>query len=107
MSIQPIDLQTLFVRLSNIGKEQSAQRDAIVQNQAVTAGEIAQKAAQNAQTVHQPDEVSDGPETVTEDGSNRQRRDREKRKHSQPDGTEASADTFRDPTLGRHVDLSG
>lgn len=106
MSIQPIDLQTLFMNMSHVGKDISAQRDALIQNQAVTAGEIAQKAAQNTTTVHKSDEVSDGPETVTEDGSNPQRR----RQKSRRESAKAEADTdavFQDPSLGKHIDLTG
>ena len=40
MSVQPIDLQVLFARLNQIGREQLAQRNSIVQAQAVAASEI-------------------------------------------------------------------
>ena len=43
MSIQPIDLQTLLLRLNQVGQEQSAERHSIAQSQAVTGSEIAEK----------------------------------------------------------------
>jgi small-conductance mechanosensitive channel len=70
MSIQPIDLQTLFVRLSQIGREQSALKQAIAQNQAVTGSEIAQRSQDAGHTVRETSEVSEGPEMVNEEETN-------------------------------------
>ncbi|MFP4152455.1 MAG: hypothetical protein ACLFR8_11805 [Alkalispirochaeta sp.] len=108
MSIQPIDLQTLFVRLSQIGREQSAIKQAIAQNQAVTGSEIAQRSKDVGHTVRESSEVSEGPETVQEDESNQtgtgespgQRPDQ---REKEPD----SETEFTDPDLGQNIDLTG
>ena len=109
MSLQPIDLQTLFLRLSQVGREQSAIRDAVAQNQAVAGSEIVQRAQQDTHTVRQPDEVSDGPEKVQEDESEQRRRERERKNDGEKERQDGSGDSgvFEDPALGQNVDLSG
>jgi hypothetical protein len=108
MSIQPIDLQTLFVRLSQVGREQSALKQAIAQNQAVTGSEIAQRSQDAGHTVRESSEVSEGPEMVNEDETNQTGDDG--RSGGQPgaheDDTEQDNE-FRDPDLGQNIDLTG
>ncbi len=107
MSLQPIDLQTLFVRLAAVGKEQSALRDAVAQNQAVVGSEIAQKSQEDAHTVRQSDGVSEGPETVDDEGHSQEQGAAGGRKRESEEESAPEDEVFRDPDLGRHVDLSG
>jgi hypothetical protein len=109
MSIQPIDLQTLFVRLSQVGREQSAMKQAILQNQEVTGREIAERSRQAGESVQESEEVSEGPETVDEEGNPSQQN---ATSHHEPpagedESNESSEDVFRDPDLGQIVDLEG
>ena len=109
MAIQPIDLQTLFVRLSQVGREQSAIKQAVAQNQVVTGNEIAQRSQDAGHTVHESSEVSEGPETVNDEeqrqggGANRNRRERE----NSDEQTAEDEQEFRDPDLGQNIDLRG
>lgn len=109
MSIQPIDLQTLFVRLSQIGREQSALKQSILQNQEVTGREIAERSRQAGESVLESEEVSEGPETVDEEGNPPQQHSASHQGTSS--GEEASdespEDVFRDPDLGQNIDLEG
>ena len=109
MAIQPIDLQTLFVRLSQVGREQSALKQAIAQNQAVTGNEIAQQSRDAGNTVRQADEVSEGPETVDEEGNPTQQQASDQREdREETESVDAhDEDVFRDPDLGQNIDLTG
>ena len=109
MSLQPIDLQTLFVRLSQVGREQSALKQAVAQNQAVTGSEIAQKSQNAGNTVRETDEVSEGPETVKEDEQqqNPDRHGSPESEHKDDDSLPESEGEFRDPDLGQNIDLTG
>lgn len=108
MAIQPIDLQTLFVRLSQVGREQSALKQSIAQNQVVTGNEIAQRSQDAGHTVHESSEVSEGPETVNEDETNQgtQENSSGERRENDQDDTDTETE-FRDPDLGRNIDLTG
>lgn len=109
MSLQPIDLQTLFVRLSQVGREQSALKQAVAQNQTVTGNEIAQRSQNAGNTVREADEVSEGPETVNEDGHHEQPEHGstpEEERDENPDPSTSKRE-FRDPDLGQNIDVTG
>ena len=108
MALQPIDLQTLFVRLSTIGREQSALKQAVAQNQHVAGEEIAQRSQDLGHTVQEADEVSEGPETVSDDQDSHKQHAGEREKQAHDEEKESRDDeVFRDPDLGHFVDLSG
>lgn len=111
MAIQPIDLQTLFVRLSSVGREQSAIKQAIVQNQEVTGREIAQRSQQASHVVQEAEEVSEGPEKVQEEEERPAHRQNQGGNDAPPSGEPASAhnrdEEFRDPDLGQNIDVTG
>lgn len=106
MPIQPIDQQTLFARLGEIGKEQAMQKDGILQGQSVVAGEIAKRSEEVDQTVTEAADLEDGAEKVNDDEREKRRRDA-KRRREEERPAEEDAPTFQDPNLGRNVDLLG
>ena len=107
MSIQPIDLQTLFVRLGQVGREQSAIKDAVAQNQAVVGGEIAQRSQEESHTVRRTEDVSEGTELVNDEENRKQEQDLSGSGGQKSADDQADDDYFKDPELGQNVDLSG
>lgn len=105
MAIQPIDLQVLFSRLNQIGREQAALRDAQAQAQAVAGSEIAERSEEQDHRVSQLSTEQEGPEVVDEDGEGNQPGANEE--HAPNEEEHPDQDVFRDPDLGQHVDLSG
>jgi hypothetical protein len=105
MAIQPIDLQVLFSRLNQIGREQAALRDAQTQAQAVAGSEIAERSEEQDHRVSQLSTEQEGPEVVDEDGGGNQSETNEE--HSSGEKERNDKEVLRDPDLGRHVDLSG
>jgi phage shock protein A len=106
MPLQPIDLQTLFVRLQQVGQEQSAVKDAATQAQAVAGQEIVQKSTAQASTVNVSPELQDQLENVNDAGQREQGRQEAKRRKKKERSRE-DADLFRDPDLGQNIDISG
>ena len=104
MSLQPIDLQTLFSQLSNVSREQAALRDGLVQQQALVGNEILRKSEQEQHTVTESDEVADGPENVHDDDESQSKEEERKRKRRRE---QEKREVFREPYLGKNVDLSG
>ncbi len=106
MAIQPIDLQTLFLRLNQIGQEQSAERNALLQGQAVAGSELARQSELEKSVVREPHDVEGGPEQLHDDEerSAEQKQQESDRKRSQDQDEQ---DLFRDPDLGRNVDVTG
>jgi hypothetical protein len=106
MAIQPIDLQTLFLRMNQIAKDQAAQRDVLAHNQALQGSEIAERTKQTDNTVTQTDETSEGPNKMDEDGSGKgseQEREEEQKKRER----EKKQQYVEDPDLGHNIDITG
>ena len=105
MAIQPIDLQVLFSRLNQVGREQAVQKEAQVQAQAVAGSEIAERSEEGDHRVAELSTDEEGPETVNEDSEGNQGNSRQG-KRGKTDEEEKEA-VFRDPDLGQNVDISG
>ena len=107
MAIQPIDLQTLLMKLGQVGKEQAAYRHAAAQAQAVTGSEIAQRSEEVQRTVTETNNLEDGPENVKADESGEQGAEEKGHRGSEEEESRNDEDLFRDPDLGQNVDISG
>lgn len=109
MAIQPIDLQVLFSRLDQVGKEQAAQKDGQIHQQAVHGAEIARKAEQQDHSVNQTQEVEkDGVTQVKEEKKRRNpgRKDGEENPKDEEKG-EPEKEILREPHLGKNIDITG
>lgn len=109
MAIQPIDLQVLFLRLNQIGKDQAAIQSAQTQSQSVVGSEIAQRSEQQNRAVTENQTIDGGPEKVHDDESNEGQGGRFRHEREQQESGEdrEEQEVFRDPDLGRNVDLQG
>ncbi|MGI9256837.1 MAG: hypothetical protein ACR2PY_07880 [Salinispira sp.] len=112
MSLKPIDLQNLFVRLNQVGREQAAREEAPLHAQQVAAEEIAQKTRQSGEKVNAAAEPGPGPEKVHDD-EEESRNYQEAEQHGKDpkaepeEGQEKQNDPFKDPDLGNTIDING
>ncbi len=106
MSIQPIDLQTLFVKMNQVGKEQAAQKDAITVQQEIHGSEIVKKHQHDDSSVNRADTPDTGPEKAREDkeGSRQHKKGEGKNKQNEH---QRDKEILRDPDLGKNIDFSG
>ena len=107
MSIQPIDLQTLFMRLGQVGKEQALMREATHVAQTVQGSEIARQSEETARTVNETRELEEGLEALKNKEQGAGRHAGAEKEESQENGEAEKRDVFSDPALGNKVDLSG
>ena len=106
MSIQPIDLQTLFMRLNQIGKEQAVLKEAAHLAQSLQGSDMARKSEEQSHTVNESRELEEGPEAVKdEDSKNAEEGESEEKQDKSKE--EKKANIFRDPDLGSKVDITG
>jgi len=109
MAIQPIDLQVLFSRLDQVGKEQAAQKDVPVHNQAVHGAEIVKKTDQQAHSVNETREIEKTGVSKVSDEKRRRRPPgsggEERRKEEEEE--EPRREVLRDPNLGKNIDITG
>jgi hypothetical protein len=109
MPLLPIDLQTLFAQLNQVGKEQAAQKELVPNAQAVQGSQLARQTDERDNKVNatQPQEQK-GAEPVR--GRNRRERKRkraprEAAKEEKP--ASVKKDVFQDPALGSRIDITG
>lgn len=108
MSLQPLDLQTLFSRMNQIGRDQAAIKNSEVHNQEAAGRVIEQKTAQKSHSVQQSEEIQDGPEKVHDDDEAKKehRQGFQKRQQKKEDEDERTA-ALKDPDLGQNFDFTG
>jgi hypothetical protein len=104
--LKPIDLQTLFTHLNNVGKTQSAAEQSIHAQQAVQGDEIAKKSELEETTVDSNNQIEQEENSVDEDGRGA-RKYQSRTKMSQEEQKKKKKMSFRDPDLGSHIDLEG
>lgn len=110
MPIQPIDLQTLFAHINQVGKEQAALKEGQAAQQAAHANELIKEMKHQDESVNkstktdednqkiQDDQGNNNPgEFSGESGNEKEKSEEEKKK----------INVFTDPDLGKNIDISG
>jgi len=110
MAIQPIDLQTLFSQLDKVAKTQLAQREGLAIQEAVRGVQIQRKADEHATAVNEVQNVGDeGPEKIKDKGRKSNEEGKEKKREPRQEASglrEQPPPVFRDPGLGKNVDIN-
>lgn len=105
MSIQPIDLQTLFSQLNQVGKEQALIKGQETLQQTIQGKELEKQTEQNDHSVNNTKDTDEGPADIREDEQNQQQE--ENRKKQEREKEKKKVEYFKDPDLGNNVDISG
>jgi len=113
--IRPLDLQTLYMNLEKVGKETAHSKEVLAQAQANQVDKLHKEHDQGQHAVGRTT-AAQGPEgdtsvKVQSDGANP---DQGRRKGQRPEpkagvdsDPEKEDSSWKDPELGKHVDLSG
>ena len=112
--ITPLDLQTLYMNLDKVGKEQAHSKEAVAQAQANQVQKMQKEHDQGQHAVGRTNPTTgaegDTSVKVQADGKN-PNHGRPRPKGKAVPEAEAEKDkqdaTWKDPELGKHVDLSG
>ncbi|MDR2069188.1 MAG: hypothetical protein LBP71_04900 [Spirochaetaceae bacterium] len=111
MAIQPIDLQTLFTQLDKVGKNQAAQKEGLQIQQALQGDQIQRKTDQRIQSVNEYQDTGEGAETIRDraprKNAGEEKQGREGKDENPEDEQPGEPLVFRDPDLGRNIDVSG
>jgi len=109
MPIRPIDLQTLLMQMSQVGRDQAVEKDGPALQSAIQGAVMQKKETEAKESVRKTEDAKDGAGPVKD------RRERSKGKEAEggEEGAEdkreesGSEEVVRDPLLGNRVDLSG
>jgi hypothetical protein len=108
--IKPIDLQTLFIKMNDVGKEQVNQKELSNVQQALEAAKQVKKEIDRDHSVNETaeekesDAIRDKEEQETRKGN---RRNKEKKEGGDKDDAEDQPEKASDPEVGRHIDITG
>ena len=108
MSIKPIDLQTLFVKMDEVSKDQSvAKGQSALQQSNAARAQVAKELAEDRRVTETPE--NEESQAVKDDESEAAGEKNKHRKAGEDDGVDESSDleVVTDPEVGRHIDLSG
>ena len=106
MPLLPIDLQTMFAHMNQVGREQAVQRQVSPEAQAAQAQNIVRRTEERDNSVNETNEVSEGVEQVKEE-EERETRRKSQGERRKPGSHSEKKDVFQDPDLGQHIDISG
>jgi hypothetical protein len=108
MALLPIDLQTLFSQTNQVGRDQAIQKEATPLAQSLQGSQMVQKTEQQDNAVNETQPQEEGPEQVRSHTRREASGRREKEKKAKARAKEAPrTEVFRDPELGRHIDVKG
>lgn len=108
MALTPLDLQTLFVKMNDVNREQAHQRAAAAQEQAFEAKQLAEKEIQRDSSVNTMEDQADMDNRIKDDEQNRNEGQPEEGKgRKEPDEEKPEREYIKDPNLGKHIDLLG
>ena len=105
MSIKPIDLQTLFVKMDEVSKQQSQIKgQSSLQQSNAARAQIAKELEQDHKVTEVPEENE-----LSNVKDREERRGNENKKQKKPENKEEpeEPEVLRDPDIGQHIDISG
>ncbi len=106
MSITPLDLQTLFVRLNEVGKEQNHLKEAVASQQAAGAKQIKDNEIKQDNSVNRTEEGKDAQKLKDEERKEQQKHD-DLEKEKENETASPKKNVYNDPEMGSHIDISG
>ena len=107
--IKPIDIQTIFLKMNEVGKDQNLQKELAALQQSQEAKKQVQKELLDDHSVNKTDEDRDsekikekesGGSSAEQGGERKDRKDRKEEKEEELVKAE-------DPDLGQHIDITG
>ena len=108
MPIQPIDLQTLFVKMNQVGREQAALKNSAVVQQEIQGSEIVKKNQHDDKSVHRAETPESGSEKIKEEGHQGSSQQKNMKKDKEDEkNIPVEKEILSDPDLGNKIDFSG
>ncbi len=110
MPVQPIDLQTLFAHINQVGKEQAALKEGLHAQQAAQASELVKEKKHQDQSVNESKEVNEDNQKIKDDNEKGHPGESHpgKGRESETNGEKKKKmEVFTDPDLGKNLDISG
>lgn len=106
MSITPLDLQTLFVKMSQVGKEQAAIQKSVENQQNREANHLVKQEMNRDHSVNKTEEDKES-QSIDDNGSGTGSSSSGGKKEESEDKSGEKPKYFTDPKRGHNIDISG
>ena len=110
MPIQPIDLQTLFAHINQVGKEQAVLKEGLTAQQAAQANELIKEKKHQDESVNKTSGTDEDNQKIhgyQEKASSGESGSDHEKENEKPDTEKKKISVFTDPDLGKNIDISG
>jgi hypothetical protein len=110
MPIQPIDLQTLFAHINQVGKDQAAIKEGLAAQQAAHANELIKEMKHQEKSVNKTTKTDEDNQKIQEDDEQSnfgKSSTKSEEEEEQTPEEKKNIDIITDPDLGRNIDISG
>eukprot|EP01156_Anaeramoeba_ignava_P015857 Anaeramoba_ignava/a616399_95.p3 GENE.a616399_95~~a616399_95.p3 ORF type:complete len:108 (+),score=15.94 a616399_95:180-503(+) len=107
MSITPLDLQTLFMKMANVGKEQAAIQKSVEHQQEREADHIVKQENSRDHSVNRTEADKEVEKSKDSNDKKNSKNEEFKSSVSEEDKEEEKINYFTDPDRGHNIDISG
>ncbi|NLJ45741.1 MAG: hypothetical protein GX430_04195 [Treponema sp.] len=107
MPIKPIDLQTLFMQMNQVSKEQAAAKDGAVLQQSIQGAVLQKKREDEVRSVQKPQADEGAARIGDRESGSAPGGETESRKRSKDTEEPEEPEIVKDPDLGRRIDIQG
>ena len=109
MPIRPIDLQTLLMQMSQVGRDQAVEKDGPALQSAMQSAAAQKKEIEAKEAVRRSEDAKEGASPINDrSGRSRGKAGNKGEEGAEEDeGASPQEEVVRDPSLGTRVDLSG
>ncbi len=110
MPIQPLDLQTLFAHINQVGKEQAALKEGQAAQQAAHANELIKEMKHQDESVNKSAKTDEDNQKIQDDHGNNSQEESSGESGNEkenPEEEKKNVSVFTDPDLGKNIDISG
>jgi len=108
--MQPIDLQTLFSQMDKVGRNQAQQKEGLQIQATMQQVQSQKKAEEQVRSVNEAQNMGYGVTKVKDENAKQTPgQEKQKEEKDEDENKEAAKKTgyFRDPALGRNIDIHG
>ncbi|HSV56037.1 MAG TPA: hypothetical protein VLH39_02885 [Magnetospirillaceae bacterium] len=107
MPIKPIDLQTLFLQLNHVGKEQSAAKEGAVLQQSIQGVVQQKRREEEVRSVQKPEADEGASKVADREESTKPGHEEKGKQHGREPGGTGDLEVVKDPALGHRIDIQG
>ncbi|MGL1894677.1 MAG: hypothetical protein OCD02_23865 [Spirochaetaceae bacterium] len=107
MSIKPLDLQTLFVKMAQVGKDQAALQKSVENQQSREANQLVKEENNRDHSVNKAEEDKEAEHIDNNKGSGSGSSGGDEKHKEDEETKDDKAKYFSDPKRGHNIDISG